>query len=188
MQNVPTQFALLSRILHWVMAVALLAMLFIGVAMVVSLGDYHKLVAIHRPLGILILILAVVRVINRWFTTLPPFPPTMSPLEMQIAMASEKLLYFLMFALPLVGWGMLSAGHYPIVMFGSLHLPPILPVNPALYAVLRKTHTIFAYLLFLTFLAHLGAVLFHTLIIRDRLLSRMALWPVRSRNSSDGKN
>jgi cytochrome b561 len=184
MSNNPTQFAILSRILHWLMAAMLLTMLFIGIAMVCSLGDYHKLVAIHRPLGIMILILAIIRLINRMFTTLPPFPPTMSPLERRIATASEKLLYTLMLALPLVGWGMLSAGHYPIVMFGPVHLPPILPANPTLYAVLRKTHTIFAYLLFLTFLAHLTAVLFHTIVIRDGLLNRMAIWPVRSRKTN----
>jgi cytochrome b561 len=174
--NNPAQFALLSRVLHWLMAAMLLAMLFIGVSMVSSLGNYHRLVAIHRPLGIMILILAAIRLANRMFTTLPPFPPTMSFQERFVASASERLLYTLMFALPLVGWGMLSAGHYPIVMWGTLHLPPILPTNPALYAVLREAHTLLAYLLFLTFLAHLGAVLFHTLILRDRLLSRMALW------------
>jgi cytochrome b561 len=187
MKQPQTQFALFSRILHWLMAAMLLSMLFIGVAMVASLGNYHVLVAIHRPLGILILIFAVIRVINRMFTTLPPFPPTMSPLERRIATASEKLLYTLMFALPLVGWGMLSAGHYPVTMFGPVHLPPILPANPTLYAVLRKTHTILAYLLFLTFLAHLGAVLFHTIVIRDGLLNRMALWPVRSDKTSEKK-
>jgi hypothetical protein len=48
-----------------------------------------------------------------------------------------------------------------------------------LYAVLRKAHTILAYLFFLTFLAHFGAVLFHTLIARDGILKRMAPWPVR---------
>jgi len=32
----------------------------------------------------------------------------------------------------------LSAGLYLIVMFGPVHLPPILPANPALYAFLRK--------------------------------------------------
>jgi cytochrome b561 len=181
MANNPTQFALLSRILHWLMAAMLLTMLFIGVAMVSSLGNYHWLVAVHRPLGIMILILAAARVVNRMLTTLPPFPPTMSKNERWVASASERLLYTLMFALPLIGWGMLSAGHYPIVMFGSVHLPPILPANPALYVVLRKAHTILAYLLFLTFLAHLSAVLFHTLIVRDRLLDRMAVWPVRSR-------
>jgi len=162
------------------MAAMLLTMLFIGVAMVASIGDYHRLVALHRPLGIAILILAIIRVINRMFTTLPPFPPTMSLWERRVATATEKWLYILMFALPLVGWGMLSAGRYPIVMFGPVQLPPILPANPMLYAVLRKTHTILAYLLFLTFLAHLTTVLFHTLVIRDGLLRRMALWPVRS--------
>jgi cytochrome b561 len=180
MAGEPKQFALQSRILHWLMAVMLLAMLFIGVTMVASLGNYHRLVAIHRPLGILILILAAIRLVNRRYTTLPPFPPTMSARERKIGPAIERLLYTLMFALPLVGWGMLSAGHYPIVMFGPLHLPPILPANPMLYAFLRKTHTILAYLLFLTFLVHLGTVLFHTLIIRDRLLDRMALWPTRT--------
>jgi cytochrome b561 len=182
MANNPNQFRLLSRILHWLMAAMLLAMLFIGVCMVASLANYHRLVAIHRPLGIMILILAAIRLANRLLTTLPPFPPTMSPRERIIASASERLLYTLMFALPLVGWGMLSAGHYPIVMFGPVHLPAILPANPTLYAVLRKTHTILAYLLFLTFLAHLSAVLFHTLVKRDRLLNRMALWPTRTRN------
>src|SRR5580692_1776153 len=179
MANSPTQFSLLSRVLHWLMAAMLLAMLFIGAGMVASLGNYHRLVAIHRPLGILILILAAVRLINRLCTTLPPFPPTMSPRERWVASASERLLYALMFLLPLVGWGMLSAGHYPIIMFGPVHLPPILPVNPTLYAVLRKAHTVLAYLLFFTFLAHLTAVLFHTLVIRDGLLSRMVPWPVR---------
>jgi cytochrome b561 len=184
MPNSSTQFSLLSRILHWLMAAMLLAMLFIGVSMVASLGNYHRLVAIHRPLGIMILVLAAVRLTNRMLTKLPPFPATMSRHERFAASASERLLYALMLALPLVGWGMLSAGHYPIVMFGPVHLPAILPVNPALYAVLRKTHTIMAYLLFLTFVGHLSAVLFHTLVVRDRLLNRMAVWPVRSKDNA----
>ena len=103
----------------------------------------------------------------------------MSQAERFVAMASERLLYTLFFALPLVGWGMLSAGHYPIVMFGAVHLPPILPARPELYATLRETHTVLAYLLFMTFLAHACAVLFHTLVLRDGLLNRMVPWSVR---------
>ena len=41
-----TQFTVLSRILHWLMAALLLAMLMIGMAMVTSLGNYHALVAV----------------------------------------------------------------------------------------------------------------------------------------------
>jgi cytochrome b561 len=174
------QFTVSMRILHWLMAAMVLTMLGIGVAMVASLAEYHALVSIHRPLGILILLLVVIRYVNRRFSALPPFPATMSSQERFVASASERLFYALLFVLPLVGWGMLSAARYPIVLFGSLHLFPILPHSAMLYAVLRKTHTVLAYLLFLMFVAHLGAILFHTLIVRDRMFNRMAPWRVRS--------
>jgi cytochrome b561 len=173
------QFNALARLLHWTMAAMVLTMLFIGVAMVASLADYHALVSIHRPLGIAILLLVVVRFMNRLVNPPPPFPSTMGRAERLMATASELLMYGLMFALPLVGWGMLSAARYPIVLFGSVHLPFILPHNMILYAVLRQAHTLLAYLLFLTFLAHFGAVLYHTLIVRDGILTRMAPWKIR---------
>jgi cytochrome b561 len=47
--------------------------------------------------------------------------------------------------------------------------------------VLRKAHTVLAYLFFLTFVAHFGAILFHALIVRDGILQRMVPWPVRPR-------
>jgi cytochrome b561 len=175
------QFPGLMRLLHWLMAAMVLTMLCIGVAMVASLGDYHWLVSLHRPLGISVLILVAIRYVNRQLSTMPPFPPTMSAQERLVAHASEVLLYTLLFVEPLVGWGMLSAARYPIVMFGSLHLFPILPHSVILYAVLRKIHTLLAYLLFVAFIAHFGAILFHTLIVRDGMLSRMLPWRARAR-------
>jgi cytochrome b561 len=175
------QFPVSMRFFHWLTAAMVLTMLGIGVAMVASLADYHRLVLIHRPVGILILILVVIRFVNRRFSTLPPFPATMSSQERFIAHASEMLLYTLLFVQPLVGWGMLSAARYPIVLWGGLHLFPILPHGVMLYAALRKAHTILAYLLFLTFIAHFSAVLFHTVVLRDRLFSRMAPYTVTAR-------
>jgi cytochrome b561 len=174
------QFTVSMRFLHWLTAALVLTMLGIGVAMVASLGSYHALVSLHRPLGILILLVVVIRYVNRSFSALPPFPETMSAQERFVASTSELLFYALLFVQPLVGWGMLSAARYPIVLFGSLHLFPILPHSVMLYAVLRKTHTVLAYLLFLMFLAHFGAILFHTLIVRDGMFNRMAFW---SKNS-----
>ena len=163
-------------------------MLGIGVAMVASLADYHLLVSIHRPLGIAILALVVVRFVNRLLNPPPPLPATVSRLERLAALASEYTMYALMFVLPLVGWGMLSAARYPIVLYGSLHLPSFLPHDAMLYAVLRKAHTVLAYLFFLTFLAHFGAVLYHTLIVRDGLLKRMAPWNIHSDQASSKRS
>jgi len=181
-----TQFAWSSRVLHWLMAVALLAMLAIGMHMVASLERYRVLVDVHRPLGILIFVLAVIRLVNRQLRPLPPFLATMSASERAIATASERLMYALMLLLPLVGWGMLSAARLP-VRVGPLVLPPILPQDTAFYTLLRRSHTVLAYLLFFTFMAHLSAVLFHSFVLRDGLLRRMLPWapPANERGDAD---
>ncbi len=171
--NEGRSFTLFSRVLHWTMAAMIVAMLFIGVFMVTSVRHYHLLVSIHKPLGIAILALVVVRSVNRMFNKPPPLPGDLPRIQKFAAHASHLALYALMFALPLVGWGMLSAARYPIVLYGPVHLPPILPQNPMLYAALRQTHTYLAYLLFATVTVHLGAALYHALIRRDGVFESM---------------
>jgi cytochrome b561 len=169
-----TRFAGSSRLLHWLMAVLILAMLFIGAGMAASASPrYATLVSIHKPLGIAILILVAIRLVNRLFNPPPPLPADMPAIQRFAAHASHWVLYALMFLLPLIGWGMLSAGGYPIVLFGPLQLPPILAQNATVYATLRQLHTILAYLLFATFLVHFAAALFHGLIRRDGVLESM---------------
>ncbi|MBW0019464.1 MAG: cytochrome b [Mycobacterium sp.] len=177
------RFAVPSRILHWLMVPMVIGQLLIGVTMIASLAYYPLLLAIHRPLGVLILIFAVVRLANRLTHRLPPFLATMSPLERRIASGSEYLLYFLLFVQPLIGWATLSAAGLPITMLGPFRLPGIAPRSTDVYAVLRECHNVFAFLLFLTFTAHMCAVLFHTLVLRDGLINRMAIWPTRSAKS-----
>jgi cytochrome b561 len=162
-------FSPAARLLHWLMALMILTMLFIGVGMVSTVSAWHtRLVGIHKPLGIAILLLAIVRLAVR--TRRPP-PPL--PADLLAAYASHWLLYALMLALPLIGWAMLSAGGYPVMLSSSLRLPPILPFDPAAFAILRHLHTWLAMLLFATFLAHLAAALYHGLIRRDGVLSSM---------------
>jgi Cytochrome B561 len=168
------RFPLLSRLLHWLMAAMIIAMLFIGIGMMGSLGDYHWLISIHKPLGTAILILVTIRLVNRLINPPPPLPPGMPPLLRLAATSSHVLLYGLMFAVPLVGWAMLSAAGYPIVLFGSLELPPILPQDDTVYAALRLTHTVLALLLFATFLLHLAAALMHAFVFRDGVFQSMA--------------
>jgi len=170
----PVRFAAVSRALHWVMAAMIFAMLFIGIGMVASVSTrYGTLVAIHRPLGIAILVLVVLRLVNRWLNPPPPLPASLPPLQRFAAQASHYVLYALMFILPLVGWAMLSAAPYPIALAGGWHLPPLLSPDPILYAGLRRSHTVLALLLFATVVVHLGAALLHALIRRDGVFESM---------------
>lgn len=170
----PEHFAPAARVLHWTMAVLLIAMLFIGAGMVSTVSERHEwLLHLHKPLGIAILALVIVRLLVRWFTRQPPLPADLPAIQKLAARLSHWLLYALMFILPLVGWAMISAAGDPVMLGASVQLPAILPAEPHTFALLRKAHGFLAYLLFLTVLVHLAAALYHGWIRRDGVLQSM---------------
>lgn len=170
-----THFSPLQRLLHWTMALLILTMLFIGIGMVATVSHAHAtLIAIHRPLGIAILLLVLLRIGARLQRGSPPLPDDMPAPQRVVARLSHLVLYALMLAMPLIGWAMLSAEGYPVTLFGGVHLPAIAPHDVALFAVLRALHTYLALALFLTVLGHLAAAFFHGLIRRDGVFSSMA--------------
>ena len=175
MKSTRLRFSALSRLLHWSMAVLIITMLFVGVGMVSTVSRLHNtLLALHRPLGIALLALVIVRMAVRLVCGAPPLPADMPAWQRMAAHGSHLALYLLMLAMPLIGWSMLSAGGYPIVLAGGVHLPPIAPHSVALYAWLRAAHTWLAMALYATLLLHVAAALFHALIRRDGVFSSMA--------------
>lgn len=166
-----------ARLLHWTMSVLIISMLFIGVAMMASLTERSWLLALHRPLGVAILLLAIVRLINRLRHRPPPLPADLPPLQVFAAKASHWLLYALMLAMPLLGWATASASGFPVTLFGGVNLPAIVPHDPVLYGYLRSAHGALGLLLFATVLLHLAAALFHAWVRRDGVFSSMARGP-----------
>ena len=168
------RFTPLQRTLHWVMAVCILAMLFIGVGMVSTIAPkYLTLVSIHKPLGILILILALIRLVARLRYGAPPLPLDLPEPMKLAAYLSHYALYALMIAMPLIGWAMLSAAEYPVVIWPGIWLPQILPLDPSLHTLLWNAHFYLAFLFFALILMHLAAGLFHALIRRDGVFDAM---------------
>ncbi len=172
------RFTPLQRLLHWLMALCILAMLFIGVGMVSTVQPkYLTLVSIHKPLGIAILALALVRLAVRLRYGAPPLPADL-PAPMKLAAhLSHYAFYALMIGMPLLGWGMLSAAAYPVMLFGSVHLPAILPQSDRLHTVLWDAHFYFAFVFFALILLHVAAALFHALIRRDGVFDAMVPVP-----------
>ncbi|MGB9252378.1 MAG: cytochrome b/b6 domain-containing protein [Mycobacterium sp.] len=178
----PGRFTWLSRLLHWLTAALVFAGLFIGFVMVNSVASYAQLIVVHKTLGVLILVVTVVRVINRLTHHPPAWPSTIGSLEGKVIGLSEKLLYALLLLQPLIGWAMVSAAGEPVVVFGSLHLPRIAPFDAQVFWVLRQAHSVVAYALMATIAAHISAVLLHTLTLRDWLIERMTF---RFRSKAD---
>ncbi|CAN7278354.1 cytochrome b/b6 domain-containing protein [Pseudoxanthomonas sp. LjRoot168] len=167
-------FDAVARLLHWGMAVLILTMLFVGVGMVASLAWRPALVDLHRPLGIAVLVLALVRLLYRWRHPPPPLPASLSRPQALAAKGSHVALYAAMLAMPLLGWAMLSAGGYPVRMTATCSLPPILPHDPALYSALRQAHGVLGYALFALILLHAAAALHHAWVHRDGVFEAMA--------------
>ena len=181
------RFTPLQRLLHWLMAICLLAMLFIGVGMVSTImPKYLGLVSIHKSLGIAILVLALIRLAVRLRYGAPALPAGL-PVPMKLAaQLSHYAFYLLMIGMPLIGWGMLSAAAYPVVVFGSVRLPSMLPQSDSLHALLWAAHFYLAFAFFALILLHVAAALFHALIRRDGVFEAMAPVPA-SREASPAK-
>ena len=173
-------FTAFQRLLHWLMAICILAMLFIGVGMVSTVMPNHlTLVAIHKPLGVAILVLVLIRLGLRLRNGAPALPAdTPEPMKLA-AHLSHIALYLLMIGMPLIGWGMLSAAAYPIVLFPGVTLPPILPQSASLHALLWSAHVYLAFAFFALILLHVAAALFHALVRRDGVFEAMASGPAR---------
>ena len=169
--------------LHWLLALALVAVLGVGLYMngLPFSPQKLKLINWHKWAGITILLLSVLRLLWRWTHRPPPLSPraeaAMPGWQRWAHHAVQGLMYVLFLAVPLLGWAYSSAAGFPIVWFGVMPLPDLLPVDKALADAIKPWHGWAAFTLAALVVVHVAAVVKHQLIDRDGLMSRM--WPGR---------
>lgn len=169
----PTVFPLVLRVLHWLMATLIIAMLVIGLVMANSLYLRPLLLAIHQPLGISIALLALIRLCLRLYLPTPPLPASLPRWQAIAAHASHVALYALMIGLPLLGWAMRSAADMPVQLWPGMLLPALIAPSPVAYSLLQQAHQLAAWSLAALLLGHLGAALLHAWVHRDGVWQAM---------------
>ncbi|MBP6898832.1 MAG: cytochrome b [Burkholderiaceae bacterium] len=168
------RYTLPAIVLHWLLALMIVAAFGVGVYMTdlpMSMQRL-KLYNWHKWAGVAILALSAARLLWR-LTHRPPADVAMPAWQARAAHLTHLALYVLFFAVPLVGWAYSSAAGFPIVWFGVLPLPDFVPADKALAEAIKPWHGRLAWLLALLVLAHVGAALKHHFIDRDGLLDRM---------------
>ena len=167
----------LSRLLHWVMAAAIIFMLAVGLYM--TRQEYSpfiiSLYGVHKSIGFLILVAAALRLSWRWKSALPPEAPA-PKWQQRTARYTHYALYVLMFLMPLSGWAMSSALGFPVSVFGWFVLPDIAPAGKELGHLLEEIHEYSAYTLIALSSLHILAALYHHFVKKDDLLRRMWLF------------
>ena len=168
-------YPLTSKWLHWLVAVCVLTTAPVAIAMVrVAPGPTQDaLYNFHKSLGVLILVLMVLRLINRIVVGAPPPEPDIERWQKAVSSAVHGLLYVLLLAMPIVGWIANSAYGAPTPFFGLLTLPKLVADNKDLATTLFALHRWTGFIVILLVVMHIGGALFHYVVRRDGVLQRM---------------
>ncbi len=171
-----------AMLLHWLAALIILILLGLGFVMT-GMPDGNielkfKLYQLHKSFGILLLLLAIIRL--GWRFRSPPPAPLVSGWMHHMATTTHWALYGVMILMPLAGWMIVSASplQIPTEIFGLFELPH-LPLagggagRKELEHLFEEIHESMAFLLIGLLLLHIGAALYHHWVLRDATLRRM---------------
>jgi cytochrome b561 len=161
--------------LHWLIAVAILANLALGLFMTDMALSPQKLrfYSYHKWLGVSVFVLVLARIAWRIGHAAPPPPAGMRGWERTAAGVAHLLLYALTLAVPLTGWLFSSAKGFQTVWFGALPIPDLLGKDPLLADLLLAFHRNLNWLMAGLVVLHAGAALKHHFLARDEVLARM---------------
>lgn len=182
-QTTAPRYTVVAIALHWVLGVTVVLMFGVGVYMAdLPFSPLRlKLFNWHKWAGVSFLALSIVRLAWRLSHRPPALSPAiaaaMPPWQTRVHHATQHLMYVLFFAVPLLGWAYSSAAGFPIVWFGQMALPDLLPVNKEWATLIKPLHKLSALALMGLAALHTAAALKHHWIDRDGLLLRM--WPGR---------
>ena len=161
----------LAAALHWVSALAILAMLALGF-MAAGSSDPARtaaLLRIHVPLGVLVLALTVTRIVWWLFDRRPGEPDGQPYWQGLVAHATHTLLYGVLILIGTSGIGLMAlSGAGSVLLLGASGLLP----NFADFAPMR-VHALGAFALLALLALHVGAAFYHQIYRRDRVLARM---------------
>lgn len=167
-----------ARLLHWIIAVAVLLMIPAGLIMTrdgTGKALQDALFLFHKNTGALLIPLILARILYRWRHPAPPLPVTMPDWQKRAARVSHLGLYGLLVIMPLSGFVRVRADRYPIELVDRLGAGTWLPKSKALAEAAQGLHYAAAMLLIALLALHVGAALHHALIRRDGVWQHM--WP-----------
>jgi len=181
MRNTAAGYGFVSRFLHWLMALAIIAMFGLGLWMVdldYYNPYYHSAPDLHKAVGILLLIVLAARFGWR----LVNVRPSNDGLTRFEQIASEVVhwgFYPLLLALMVSGYLMSTADGRPVDVFGLFSVPSP-GENKGLEDAAGLAHEILAYLVIAVAAVHAAGALKHHVFDRDRTLARMWSGPPRT--------
>lgn len=207
MSTASPRYTAVAIVLHWAIAIAILAMIPLGWWMgdaLEALDTQAQAIAayqLHKSIGLTVLALSLVRLGWRLTHAAPPLPAGMKAWEKTVAAITHWAFYVLMIALPLTGWLYVSTAwsphdqrplEVPTLYFGLFQVPHLFGLSSladaaraGLAGALEFGHSKLAWAALALTALHAGAALKHQFADRDNIMARMA--PVAAHGDAPGR-
>lgn len=174
LKSTPSRYGAVAIAIHWLTAVAIIAMLVLGLVITRTADDSVRTgqLRIHAIVGVVILVLTLVRIVWWWFFDKKPADvPDMPHAQARASHWLHTTLYVVIIVMVSSGLATLVLSGANQIIFGAAAGP--LPDFDGL--VPRTVHGILSRVLIALLIGHIGAALYHQFGKRDHLLARMGL-------------
>jgi len=171
---IPKHYSLPSRLLHWVTAVAVLALFAVGLWMVdlTYYSEWYKTAPHwHKSLGILLALATLIRLGWKWWSGAPAVEG--KAYEIFIAKWVHSFLYVLLFVMFFSGYLISTADGRAIAVFNWFEVPSLGQLFDNQPDIAGEVHYYSAMILMVLALIHGLAALKHHYVDKDNTLRKM---------------
>lgn len=176
LQNTQKCYGWLSIGLHWLSAIIIFGLFFLGYWMVEL--DYYsewykKAPDLHRSIGLCLLIILLVRLAWRLQQTKPQPLNTHAPFEKSVAHWVHIILYSILFVIMISGYLISTADGRGIMFFELFEVPGFGSIIENQEDIAGIIHEYMAYVMMAVVALHLAGALKHHFVDKDETLRRM---------------
>jgi cytochrome b561 len=175
LRNTPESYGAVAKFLHWGIVVLIIAQYVLAESAdeLADGPDKLAMLARHKSVGMLVLLLALARIGWKLANRGLPQPVPMPRPQRIAAAAGHGILYLLILALPLSGWVMASAAGHPPGFFGMFEFPSLIGASEELKEVLEEVHETLFNAVVVVAVLHALAAVYHHFWMKDATLRRM---------------
>jgi cytochrome b561 len=168
---------------HWLTAALVLGQIYVGFCFgALPKGpERMEMFTVHKTLGATILLVTLLRLAYRMMNPPPPYPADMPKWDRALAVWSHRIVYAALLALPLTGLIAVSgrAKDGWVDLLWGMRIPA-LPIGDG--ELFGEIHEILVWTTILLLVIHVGAAIYHHLLVRDAASGRMPPLPSTRRD------
>jgi len=170
------QYGLTAKVLHWLLALLIIALLGIGWWMVdLSYYDpwYHDALSLHKSLGMIVIFIVIFKILWSMLRRPPEPQADLSRFEHYASRFVHSLLRLAMLLIPVTGYLVSTSEGAEIDVFSWFSFPVLLQINERARDIAIDIHYYFAYTAVALIAIHAAAAIKHQFVDHKDTLKRM---------------